>query len=94
MTDITPSAKGNRGVVDHIVPIQQGGAKWDERNHMGMCGHHHNVKRGLEKHGYCVETTQGTGGLIPMDRNEIIDKLTGVADAVEEWIPSNHHKNH
>ena len=90
LTDITPQPRkklidrygnealiGNWGVLDHVVPVKQGGAWWDQRNHMGMCGHHHNVKRGLEKHGYCVETTQGAGGLIPMDRSEIVLKLIG-----------------
>ena len=72
--DITPSS-GNRGVVDHIVPVQQGGAKWDKRNHMGMCGHHHDKKRGLDSHGYIVRATDTAAGFIPEDRQEIILKL-------------------
>ena len=74
--DITPSAIGTRGVVDHIVPMQEGGSPWDANNHMGMCGEHHNIKRGLESHGYVVASMQGREGLIPKDRNEIIERLT------------------
>lgn len=74
--DITSGAIGTRGVVDHIVPMQQGGSPWDEANHMGMCGSHHNTKRGMESQGYCVRTTQGVEGLIPKDREEVIERLT------------------
>ena len=97
-TDITPQPRGyhispdgtrvstsNRGVVDHIVPIQQGGSKWDADNHMGMCGEHHDKKRGKESHGYCVEAMQGRGGLIPRDRYEIIEALIK-EDNNELWI--------
>ena len=80
----------DKGVVDHIVPINKGGSIWDAANHMGMCQRYHNKKRGLETHGYVVQTTQGEGGLVPLDRNEIIDKLTGVTDAIDEWISSDH----
>ena len=73
-TDITSGA-GTRGVVDHIVPIQQGGAIWDTDNHMGMCGTHHNAKRGKEAHGFSVATSQGRDGLVPQDRMDIIDVL-------------------
>ena len=31
-------------VVDHIVPIKQGGAKLDETNLQGLCHKHHNKK--------------------------------------------------
>lgn len=39
-------------VVDHIIPIEQGGAKRDDRNYQSLCNYHHNVKRGKERHGY------------------------------------------
>lgn len=42
-------------VVDHIVPIRLGGAKRDELNLQGLCTHHHAIKSGKEKHGYCVK---------------------------------------
>ena len=74
ITDITTGSH-NRGVVDHIVPMQQGGAVWDADNHMGMCGHHHDIKRGKESHGFCVATAQGRDGLVPNDRQDIIDVL-------------------
>ena len=80
-------------VVDHVVPLSQGGAVWDERNHMGMCHRHHNSKRGYEKRGYCVATQEAADGLCPLDGAEILDKLTGVSKALlrgPEWIESTH----
>jgi 5-methylcytosine-specific restriction endonuclease McrA len=97
--DITPKSRHSKfagsetttdpsawGVTDHIVQIQKGGAKWDERNHMGLCGDHHNQKRGLEAHGYAVKTTQGVGGLIPEDREDIINKLMKLDKYEDLWI--------
>ncbi len=38
--------------VDHIVPINMGGAKWDESNMMALCNRHHSQKSAREKHEY------------------------------------------
>ena len=66
-------------VLDHIVPMRNhDGARWDQRNHMGMCHPHHNQKRGMETHGHCVETAQGIDGLVPYDRQEVIRALLGI----------------
>jgi 5-methylcytosine-specific restriction protein A len=72
-------------VTDHIVPIQQGGSKFDERNLMPLCHREHNRKRGFEKNGYCVQTTNTPDGLIPVDRDEILRKLK---DGDEQARPS------
>ncbi len=42
-------------VIDHIIPISQGGAKRDERNYQTLCDQCHNVKRGRERHGKVQE---------------------------------------
>jgi len=38
-------------VVDHIVPIRQGGDKFDEKNLQALCRRHHDVKSGRDRHG-------------------------------------------
>ena len=38
-------------VVDHIKPINQGGAVWDQDNWQPLCHRHHNIKSGKEAHG-------------------------------------------
>jgi len=40
---------GGAEVVDHIIPVEQGGAFWDEANHQAMCNGCHNRKRGEER---------------------------------------------
>ncbi len=35
-------------VVDHIVPITNGGSVWDKKNWQPMCRHHHNSKSARE----------------------------------------------
>ena len=42
-------------VTDHIIPIQHGGAKTDERNFQGLCRHHHAKKSAKESHGIVGE---------------------------------------
>lgn len=37
-------------IVDHVIPIKQGGAMRDERNFQSLCKDCHNVKRGQEAH--------------------------------------------
>jgi 5-methylcytosine-specific restriction endonuclease McrA len=66
------------GVTDHIVPISEGGAMWDERNHMAMCQFHHNQKRGYESQGLRISVSQGLNGLIPTDRLEVVRMLLRV----------------
>jgi 5-methylcytosine-specific restriction endonuclease McrA len=66
------------GVTDHIVPISEGGAMWDERNHMAMCQFHHNQKRGHESHGLRIGLSNGLNGLIPSDRLEVVRMLLRV----------------
>ena len=34
--------------LDHIVPINKGGAIWSEANLQGLCKHHHAVKSALD----------------------------------------------
>ena len=36
-------------VVDHILPIKQGGSKIDESNLQSLCHHHHNQKSGWDQ---------------------------------------------
>lgn len=63
------------GVTDHIVPHSQGGAFRDKRNWMPMSHFWHNRKRKLEEGKLNIKTTDGKDGLIPEDRNEIINLL-------------------
>lgn len=37
-------------VVDHIVPVSQGGEFWDRSNWQPMCASCHNTKSGKERH--------------------------------------------
>ena len=62
-------------ICDHVIPISQGGAVWDMRNFMALCHHHHNVKRGYERHGLNLDTAKGDEGLIPADRQQAINLL-------------------
>ena len=39
----------NHLVVDHIIPVNEGGSFWDERNHQVICIWQHNKKSGIEK---------------------------------------------
>ncbi|MEL6968829.1 MAG: hypothetical protein AAFZ63_22590 [Bacteroidota bacterium] len=62
-------------VTDHLIPISEGGARWDDRNLMSMSHHYHHKKRGIESHGLNVKTISTDGGLIPADRRDIINIL-------------------
>ena len=64
-------------VVDHIIPVAEGGAWWDERNHMTMCHPHHNSKSGYEKHRKVLVTAvlNSEGDKIPANRRDIFDVL-------------------
>jgi len=39
-------------VVDHIIPVSQGGSFWDVRNHQTLCKQCHNSKTQKEKEGH------------------------------------------
>lgn len=39
-------------VVDHIVPVEQGGSFWDPRNHQPMCKRCHDAKSATENGGF------------------------------------------
>ena len=64
-------------VTDHIITINEGGAVFDNRNHMAMCHQHHNTKSGKEKHQATLTTWKYNeqGDKIPVDRNDIITLL-------------------
>jgi 5-methylcytosine-specific restriction endonuclease McrA len=55
----------NGEVIDHIIPIQQGGAKLDFRNLQTMCHSCHNRKR----------TTTDKRKVVAYDYNEYGDKI-------------------
>ena len=48
---ICAHCNGESRVVDHIVPINQGGSMWDEKNHAPMCVSCHNRKTAGERSG-------------------------------------------
>ena len=62
-------------VLDHIIPIKQGGAIWSKANFWPMCHQHQNRKSGMETNkGTLIDTKETDYGLIPKNRDEI-DKL-------------------
>ena len=74
--------KGVRcGVTDHIIRIEDGGSKYDERNHMSMCSYQegscHDRKRALEARTSILIpfVLNEQGEKIPADRNDIINLL-------------------
>jgi 5-methylcytosine-specific restriction endonuclease McrA len=48
--DIYTDATGRRGVVDHKVPINEGGSTFDTMNLQTLCNVCHNRKSGKEAH--------------------------------------------
>lgn len=48
-------------VADHIKPIEQGGAQFDEANGCGLCQTCHNVKRSAESRGHRGVILTGRG---------------------------------
>ena len=59
-------------VVDHIVPIVEGGSFYDERNHQVLCVWHHNSKSGKEKR----------GSKTPWMLNEINEKIPSIIKTI------------
>jgi len=65
LIDITVEAR----VLDHIIPIRQGGAIWDRENWMALCDECHNRKRQKERYGKVMPSKPNSKGeLIPVDR--------------------------
>ena len=62
-------------VVDHIISITFGGARYDERNLMAMSHHYHNRKSGLETHGCFLATVDSAEGKLPRQRSEVFERL-------------------
>ena len=71
-------------LVDHIVPIEQGGSWYDPCNHMAMCHYWHNKKRGLESQGYVVDHINGINGFVPINREDITNKLLSLGGYVQK----------
>jgi len=46
-----PGCKQRSTNADHIIPIRQGGARFDVANGQGLCGRHHSAKTGRETRG-------------------------------------------
>ena len=66
-------------VLDHLIPINEGGAKLDERNLMAMSHKYHNKKSGMEAHKNILieyETIPGIGR-VPTNRENIFKILKG-----------------
>ena len=66
-------------VVDHLIPINELGAKLDERNLMAMSHKYHNKKSGMEAHKNILieyETIPGVGR-VPTNRENIFKILKG-----------------
>jgi 5-methylcytosine-specific restriction endonuclease McrA len=60
-------------IVDHIVPISQGGAPYDPRNFCTMSKRLHDLKSALEQNrGVLVDYTRSQDGyFIPIDKSEL-----------------------
>ena len=55
-------------VLDHIIPINQGGAIWDKRNLQVLCGTCHNAKSAAESNGVKYEYQDTPNGRIPKNK--------------------------
>ena len=64
-------------LTDHIVARQFGGADYTPRNLMAMCASHHDSKSARERIGQFIDTVGTPDGLVPADRLQVIDVLTG-----------------
>lgn len=60
-------------IVDHIIPVNSNGARWDERNLMSLCQDHHNAKTNKEQTGWIIQAKEANDGqLIPKDRGDAL----------------------
>ena len=66
-------------VTDHIIPINQGGAKFDERNLMALSRYYHDKKSAMESSGKPLINYQfnENGDKIPLNRNDIFNLFNG-----------------
>lgn len=64
-------------ILDHIIPIEQGGAIWDRRNWQKLCDPHHNKKRGKEAHGIIEEWVDTPHGKIPKRNAHLTPDIAG-----------------
>jgi len=60
--------------VDHIYPLPQG-APFDPNNLMPMCKKMHGKKSQLDKEGFRVVSHRGLDGLVPINRDDILEAL-------------------
>lgn len=68
--------KGKRvGVMDHLIPIEKEGAKYNSLNFMSMCDPCHNKKRNAESKGQIIEYIETEEGRIPKDRTDVFKLL-------------------
>lgn len=82
LTDISPG--GRRGVTDHIIRMDDGGAKQDVGNLLGLCNKHHNRKSWLEGKGLLIITEEylnDWGERVPTEESveHILKQLTNKA---------------
>lgn len=61
---------------DHIIARDFGGSEYDPRNLMAMTKEYHDKKSGMETHGSFLATIRTPSGLIPADRQQVIECLT------------------
>jgi len=55
-------------VTDHIIPVNEDGAKWEKLNHQRLCHRHHNIKRNEERRGiYPKWKLNSKGNKIPKE---------------------------
>lgn len=75
-------------MTDHIVSISAGGAPLDPDNLLPMCDEPcHNIKRGLEARAGgkpLIDVEDGDGGLIPCDKQDIIDLMKRALEDYED----------
>lgn len=73
LSDATPGAR--KGVVDHIIRVNAGGAMYDNRNMMTICRSHHDAKSRLEGKGWTCDMIGTYGSLVPANRSKVIADL-------------------
>ena len=61
-------------VLDHVIRIESGGAEYDQRNFLGMCERHHNIKSGKESHNPILVdyTRNDNDDMIPINKKDIM----------------------
>lgn len=74
--DATPGEK--KGVVDHIVRVNAGGAIYDAQNLMTVCQYHHDAKSRLEGMGWTCATFGKYGNFVPSNKEQTIEMLSSL----------------